>query len=272
MDVRVYTNADGTEFIKAENDEYFQEDALEDLTNDGIHIYPENDYKQEEKDETVLKDAIHSLPLKKQIRLANLLLESDDLDFDKFNLKKARDEYQRAIKEDDPDAEYDEDDFLIEFHTGEEGILNGLDQMFAGYNFSEMELVLDFLGDNLPQKHWKAWTVIGYSQGDEYLVWAYQPKEDLSNFDRKDVDDYTEDFWGEDMPDQLVNLLFGSTAHLVSCDKHGDELVDPKIDRRIGGYIVANNEDSLGLDDYMAESYGLKPAEVETTYYAKQSV
>lgn len=47
MDVRVYTNADGTEFIKAENDEYFQEDALEDLTNDGIHIYPENDYKQE---------------------------------------------------------------------------------------------------------------------------------------------------------------------------------------------------------------------------------
>lgn len=268
MDVRVYTNADGTEFIKAENDEYFQQDALEDLANDGIHIYPENDYKQEEKDEAVLKDAIHSLPLKKQIRLANLLLESSGCDFDKFNLKKAKDEYQRAIKEDDPDAEYDEDDFLIEFHTGEEGILDGIDQMFAGYNFSEMELVLDFLGDNLSQNHWKAWTVIGYSQGDEYLVWIYNPKENLNYFDRKDVDDYDEDFWGEDISEQLVNLLFGSTAHLVSCDKHGDELPEPKIDRRIGGYTVTNSEDSLGLDEYMDESYGLKPAEVEVTYYA----
>lgn len=272
MDVRVYTNAAGTDFIKAENDEYLQAAMLEDLTNDGIHLYPENDDQQAEKDEAVLKDAILSLPLKKQIQLANLLLENNGFDFDKFSLKVAKDKYQRTIKHDDPTAEFDEDNFLIEFHTGEKGILIGVDQMFADYDFDEMEIVLDFLDDNLPKKHWRSYTIIGYSQGDKYLVWIYQPRADLSNFDRKDVDDYTEDFWGEDMSEQLVNLLFGSVTHLVSCDNHGKELTDPKIDRRIGGYAVINSEDSSDLDDYMAKSYNLKPAEVKTTYYVKQSV
>lgn len=271
MNIRVYTNATGTEFIKAENDAYLQADMLEDLTNDGIRIYPENDDQQAEKDEAALKEAIHALPLKKQIQLANLLLENNGFDFDKFSLKVAKDTYQRTIKHDDPATEYDEDAFLTEFHTGEKGILIGIDQMFADYDFDKMEIVLDFLDDNLPKKHWRSWTIIGYSQGDEYLVWTYQPKADLSYFDRKDIDDYTEDFWGKDMSEQLVNLLFGSITHLVSCDNHGNELTDPKIDRRIGGYIVTNNEDSSDLDKYIANSYNLKPAEVETTYYAKQS-
>lgn len=272
MNIRVYTNAAGSEFIKAENDEYLQKEALENLTNDGLHLYPENDDQQAEKDEAVLKDAIHALSLKKQIQLANLLLENNGFDFDKFSLKVAKDTYQRTIKHDDPNAKFDKDAFLSELHTGEKGILIGVDQMFADYDFDEMELVLNFLDGNLPKKHWRSYNVIGYSQGDEYLVWVYQPKADLSDFDRKDVDDYTEDFWGEDMSEQLVNLLFGSVTHLVSCDNHGKELTDPKIDRRIGGYTVTNSEDSSDLDNYMAKSYNLKPAEVETTYYAKQSV
>lgn len=42
MNIRVYTNATGSEFIKAENDDYDQINMLEDLTNKGIHIYSEN--------------------------------------------------------------------------------------------------------------------------------------------------------------------------------------------------------------------------------------
>lgn len=273
MAIRVYINTTGSKFIKAENDEYFQKETLENLANNGIHLYLENDDQQtEENDEAVLKDAILSLPLKKQVQLANLLLENNGFDFDKFSLKIAKDKYQRTIKHDDPTAEFNKDNFLIEFHTGEKGILSGIDQMFADYDSDEMELVLNFLDDNLSKKHWRSWTIIGYSQGDEYLVWTYQPKADLSYFNRKDIDDYTEDFWGKDMSEQLVNLLFGSVTHLVSCDNHGKELTDPKIDRRIGGYTVTNSEDSSDLDKYMANSYNLKPAEVEITYYAKQSV
>lgn len=269
MNKRVYTNTTGSEFIKAENDDYDQLNILENLTNNGIHIYPENDDQQEEKDENALKDAIHALPLKKQTRLANLLLENSGFDFDKFNLKKAKDKYQRTIKHYDPTAEYDEDEFLIEFHTGEKGILAGIDRIFAGYDFSEMELVLDFLNDNLPKKHWRSYTVIGYNQDDECLVWIYQPEEDLSDFDHSNVDDYTEDFWGTDMSEQLVNLLFGSIIHLVSCDKHGNNLKEPKIDRTIGGYTITDGDSNL--DEYMAKNYNLQPAEVEMTYYAKQN-
>lgn len=269
MNIRVYTNATGSEFIKAENDDYDQINMLEDLTNKGIHIYSENDDQQEEKDENALKDAIHALPLKKQIQLANLLLENNGFDFDKFSLKVAKDTYQRTIKHDDPNAKFDKDAFLSELHTGKKGILNGIDQMFADYDFDEMELVLDFLDDNLSQKHWRSYTVIG-DQDNQYLVWIYQPEADLSDFDCKNVDDYTEDFWGKDMSEQLVNLLFGSITHLVSCDKHGSKLKEPKIDRRIGGYIITDSDNRL--DEYMDKNYNLQPAEVEITYYAKQSV
>ena len=271
MNVRVYTNATGSKFIKAENDDYDQINMLEDLTNNGIHLYPENNDQQEEKDENVLKEAIHSLPLKKQIQLANLLLENNGFDFDKFSLKVAKDQYQRTIKHDNPNAEYNEDAFLNEFHTGKEGILAGMDKMFAAYDFDEMKLVLDFLDDNLSQKHWRSYTVTGYNQDEECLVWIYQPKADLSGFDHKNIDDYTEDFWGKDMSEQLVNLLFGSITHLVSCDKHGSKLKEPKIDRRIGGYTITNGEDNLDLDEYIAKNYNLQPAEVEMTYYAKQN-
>lgn len=269
MNERVYTNATGSEFIKAENDDYDQINMLEDLTNKGMYIYPENDDQQEDKDENALRDAIYALPLKKQIRLANLLLGSSGFDFDKFNLKKAKDQYQRTIKHDNPNAEYNEDAFLNEFNTGKEGILAGMDKMFAAYDFDEMKLVLNFLDDNLSQKHWRSYTVIGYNQDEECLVWIYQPKADLSGFDHKNIDDYTEDFWGKDMSEQLVNLLFGSITHLVSCDKHGNKLKEPKIDRRIGGYIITDGDNRL--DEYVAKNYNLQPAEVEMTYYAKQN-
>ena len=36
MNIRVYTNAAGSEFIKAENDDYDQLNMLEDLTNKGF--------------------------------------------------------------------------------------------------------------------------------------------------------------------------------------------------------------------------------------------
>lgn len=263
--MRIYTNKQGTEFLQAVNDPDFQEQELWELKQT-IHFFPENDPKQEQKQEDTLKKVILTLPLNQQIKLANALHEESGMDTPLYNLASARKEYRKIIKQDDPAAEYDNTDFLTEFHTGNKGILYGLDQMFETLSWNEMELVLTTLDQELDPTHWQSWQVTGYSQGDILYAWAYDPQIDLSIYNQTEIDNQQDNFYGITFTDKLRNLVFDNFVYLVSCDKKGIPLVDPEIARELGGYDAENDPDSL--DEYIWKNYHLKPAAVKQSYYA----
>ena len=263
--MRIYTNQQGTEFLRAVNDPDFQAQKLADLKQT-IHFFPENDLKQDQKNEAALKKVILTLPLNKQIKLANVLHEQSGMDTPLYHLASARKEYRKIIKQDNPDAEYDNDDFLAEFHTGSRGILYGLDQMFETLSWAEMELVLNTLDEELDPTHWQSWQVTGYSQGDVLYAWAYDPQIDLSIYNEIAVDNQHNSFWGETFTDELRNLVFDNVVYLVSCDKNGKPIIDAEIERELGGYDAEN--DPASLDEYILKNYHLKPAAVKQIYYA----
>lgn len=263
--MRIYTNKQGTKFLRAANDPDFQEQKLADLKQT-IHFFPANDLKQELKQETALKNVILTLPLDKQIKLANALHEQSGMDTPLYHLASARKEYCKIIKQDDPDAEYDNDDFLTEFHTGNKGILYGLDGMFETLSWNEMELVLTTLDQELDPTHWQSWQITGYSQGDVLYAWAYEPQIDLSIYNETTIDNQHDNFWGETFTAELRNLVFDNVVYLVSCSKTGTPLVDPEIARELGGYDAEN--DPTSLDEYILKHYHLKPAAVKQIYHA----
>lgn len=262
--MRIYTNKQGTEFLQAVNDPDFQEQKLADLKQT-IHFFPENDLKQEQKQEDALTKVILTLPLNKQIKLANALHEESGMDTPLYHLASARKEYRKIIKQDDPAAEYDNTDFLTEFHTGNKGILYGLDQMFETLSWNEMELVLNTLDEELDPMHWQSWQITGYSQGDLLYAWTYDPQIDLSIYNQTAVDNQQDDFYGMTFTDKLRNLVFDNFVYLVSCDKNGNPLVNPEIARELGGYDAEN--DPASLDEYIWKNYHLKPAAIKQSYY-----
>lgn len=263
--MRIYTNKQGTKFLRAVNDPDFQSERLWELKQT-IHFFPENDLKQELKNEAALKQVILTLPLNKQIKLANALHELSGMDTPLYHLASARKEYRKIIKQDDPDAEYDNTDFLTEFHTGNKGILYGLDQMFETLSWNEMELVLITLDEELDPMHWQYWQITGYSQGDVLYAWAYDPQIDLSVYNETTIDNQHDNFGGETFTAELRNLVFDTVVYLVSCDKKGNPLVDPEIARELGGYDAEN--DPASLDEYVLKHYHLKPAAVKQIYHA----
>lgn len=263
--MRIYTNRQGTKFLRATNDPDFQDQKLADLKQT-IHFFPENDLKQDQKNETTLKNVILTLPLNKQIKLANALREQSGVDTPAYNLTRERKEYREILKQDDPKVEYDEDDFLAEFHTGSRGILYGIDGMFETLSWAEMELVLNTLDKELDPAHWQSWYVTGYSQGDVLYAWAYDPQTDLSIYNETAVDNQHNSFWGETFADELRNLVFDNVVYLVSCDKNGNPITDAEIERDLGGYDAKSDPESL--DEYILKNYHLKPAAVKQIYYA----
>lgn len=266
MNKCIYVNQDGTEFIKAFNARDYQELLLNDLKKK-VHFLPAKNANEQKEQEDDLTAIILSLSLNDQIELANKLRAFRFCDIPAFDLNGARLKYQRLLAE--ADADFGEDEFLDEFHTGQEGQLIGIDQMFQHYSLSEVGMILDFLRNHLDDNHWKSWLVAGPHSEQIGFAWAYNPEKDLDYLDRYRNDDGKANFAGENIRRQLGNLLFGNLIMLVSCDKFGIPVERGKINRYLAGYYVDEpyNETS-NLDDYMKNTYNFKPAKVKKTYYA----
>lgn len=266
MNERIYVNQDGTEFIEAYNAPDYQELLLNDLKKQ-VHFLPTKDINEQKEQEDDLTAVILTLPLNDQIELANKLRAFRFCDIPAFDLNGARLKYQRLLAEDDSD--FGEDEFLDEFHTGQEGRLIGIDQMFQHYTLSELGMILNFLRNHLDDNHWKSWLVGGPHSEQIAFAWAYNPEKDLDYLDRYRNDDGKANFAGENIRRKLGNLLFGNLIMLVSCDKSGIPLDRGKVNRYLAGYYVDEpyNETS-NLDDYMKNTYNFKPAKVKKVYYA----
>ena len=269
MNERIYVNQDGTEFIEAYNARDYQELLLNDLKKQ-VHFLPAKDVNEQKEQEDNLTEIILSLPLNDQIELANKLRVFRFCDIPAFDLNGARAEYQRLLAEDDEvDSDFGEDEFLDEFHTGQEGRLIGIDQMFQHYTLSELGMILDFLRSHLDDNHWRSWLVAGPHSEQIALAWAYNPEKDLDYLDRYRNDDGKANFAGENISRKLGNLLFGNLIMLVSCDKSGIPEGRGKINRYLAGYYVDKPySETSDLDDYMKNTYNFKPAKVKKTYYA----
>ena len=267
----VYTNQKGTKFLSVTNNEFYNEDELELLRDDGevhFHFYPSREQDQDLDD---LRKTIANLPLEQEIELANKVTYYDKHDGqDRYNLDKARKDYQTNLLA-YHDREFDEAEFIDDFKYGNANVLHyNLAEEFTVINYDQMATILDFLKEKLDPKHFRYWYVIGYNQGDYCYVWVHEPTVDLSYLDGKNEDDLENDYQGSDFAEQLQNLLFGSFIDLVSCNQHGETLDDPKIERTIPGYVFNQDQTNSNndLNEYIFKNYNLKPAKATITYSA----
>lgn len=267
----VYTNQKGTRFLSANNDEFYNEDELELLKDDGevhFHFYPGRDQDQ---DLDNLRKTINNLPLEQEIELANKITYLDKHDGqDPYSLAKARKDYQTNLAA-YHDQKFDEAEFIDDFKYGNANVLHyNLAQEFTIINYDQMSIILDFLKEKLDSKHFRYWYILGYNQGDYCYVWVHEPTVDLSYLDGKNEDDLENDYQGSDFTEQLQNLLFGSFIDLISCNQHGETLDDPKIERTIPGYVFDQDQTNSNndLNEYIYKNYHLKPAKATITYSA----
>lgn len=268
----VYTNKKGTKFLSVTNDEFFyQANDLSLLKDDGevhFHFYPSLDQEDDLDD---LRKTIDNLPLEQEIELANKVTYLDRRDDqDPYSLAKARKDYQTNLAA-YQDREFDEAEFIADFKYGNANILHyNLAQEFTVINYDQLATILDFLKEKLNSKHFRYWYIVGYNQGDYSYVWVHEPTVDLSYLDGKNEDDLENDYKGQDFKEELQNLLFGSFVYLVSCDKHGEWLDNPKISRTIPGYVFDRDQtdNNSDLNEYIFKNYHLKPAKVTITYSA----
>lgn len=246
----VYTNQTGTKFIKVINANDQLPEIADDLMASGFHCY-HSDRSMSAADLASLQAAINSLPLPKQIELANQVLIKQGLP--QVNLAKEKETYQ---------AEWDEPvttaDFEHELLTGEAGILDPLNEIYTDLTWREMTLTMEFLSANLPENNWYDWYITGYSNGEASFVWRYDP---TTKFDYQQTftDDPQKgsDYFGKNWQECLTTILYGSVIELSPCDQAGEQLAADS--RIVGDFYLIDNEPNEAVDQYLQEKYQMKP-------------
>lgn len=257
----VYTNKKGTAFKRITDDDNGIRSDLEysDLKDLGFKFhsatYAEND------DDNDLINAINSMSLKDQIELANYIYHMENSGIkepyvDPDELSDLKKEYQDELSE-----SVSQDEFEHELITGEDGILEPLNDVYEDLTWYEMRYVLEYLDAHLDAKNWYSWQINGFSQGDSTFVWIYDSKKLPINPHEKFYDDGNYDFYGHDWNEYLTTILYSDVCQIDDCDNHGDVLHDTE-SRAVKLYYGSPDE----LNDYMWKMYNMKPAKIHTTY------
>ena len=268
MNTRIYVNAAGTEFLKVTNDPNYQKSMLKNIQRK-VNIFPELDGTKRLQKEGELLKIIGTLPIENQIELANAIRLNRYCDLPEYDLSTAKKQYQQLTRTEEGETAFNAAEFKNEFFTGINHKLPGLDQMFHNYSLSSLQIVLNYLTKHLDPKHWQAWQITGANFGEQALAWAYDPQKDLSWLNEVQTDYADANFWGTTTKEQLANLLFNNMVFIRSCNRYGEAVDKPEIRRALGGYYVANdnNEEPTELDDYMLDTYQMKPATSKRVWF-----
>lgn len=270
----VYTNKDGSEFKSVSNDvnNYATYDEYQFLKEDGFHFYPNFDLKSAQADDDDLIAIINSMPLKNQIELANEVYHMQNSgDSEPYVDPNGLDDLKREYQEeyDDPVSQKD---FEHELITGEDGILDSLNDVYSdGLTWREMSYVMTYLDQHIDPNKWHSWQINGYNQGDVSFVWVYNEKKLPIDPDEKLIDDKESNYFGDSWNEYLTTILYGSTCEISDCDKYGN--IADSNSRYVVSYEFnedeyANDSHSTDLDDYMWKTYHMKLARIHIVYEA----
>lgn len=246
----IYTNQTKTKFIKAIDSNDQLPEIADDLLAIGFHQYDSNRYMRP-TDLTSLQAAINSLPLIQQVELANQVLAKQGLP--QVNLVKEKATYQAEDNEPFTVANFEH-----ELITGDDDVLDPLNEIYTDLTWREMTIVMEFLTANLSEKNWYDWYITGNSTGEASFIWRYDP---TAEFDYQQT--FTDDpkkglnYFGKNWQECLTTILYGSIVNLIPCDQQGNLLAGTDImpARLVGNFYLVDNEPNEYLDTYMHEKY-----------------
>lgn len=111
---------------------------------------------------------LNQLNIKQRLELVNRLLKAWRIE--PISVQEAFDEYFYWHKDED----YGQEDFLCEFLTGDEGILDGIDRILSQDTcYKDVKLILEYLDEVLDPNDFSSWKLFGYSQGEIEWAWQY---------------------------------------------------------------------------------------------------
>ena len=116
------------------------------------------------------------LNIRQRLELVNQLLNSWNLE--PISVQNSFDEYFSWHTNEN----YGQEDFLHEFLTGDECILDGIDRILSQDTcYKDVKLILEYLDEVLEPNDFSSWKLFGYSQGEIEWAWQYSnDKQDKS--------------------------------------------------------------------------------------------
>ena len=118
---------------------------------------------------TDLRDfVLTQLNIRQRLELVNQLLNSWNLE--PISVQNSFDEYFSWHTNEN----YGQEDFLHEFLTGDECILDGIDRILSQDTcYKDVKLILEYLDEVLETTGFCSWKLFGYYQGDIEWAWHY---------------------------------------------------------------------------------------------------
>ncbi|WP_294919627.1 hypothetical protein [uncultured Lactobacillus sp.] len=256
----VYTNKQRTDFLRVMNDNQHANLRLNAYKALGFNfligeINPKN--------HQVILDAINTLSLQDRLELANKLLKAGGLK--EISVQECFDTYYKFHINDEYFAH---EDFLHEFITGDEGILDGLRYVFNDLTWSDLNIIFSYLDSKLDAEHWHSWYVTGYKKSTDTSWIIYFDKEDSIDPNIKFIDDGVSDFDGSNLTEVFRNIIYAPYVMIISSNEYGDVFNETWNSKRsVANFCVPNSLGNMGtrtneyLDEYMSSTYGMAPVE-----------
>lgn len=271
----IYTNADKSQFKKVivDTTPCDLNDAYEHLREQGFAFYPSQDASDDNSDLSSLIDAINSLPLKSQIKLANHIYSLEQKDdaavfYDMRNLQHDREKVPG-----------NDDEFKTEFITGKNGILKPLNRLYyeEGYSWkypsdfssklTEVEIyqILNIVNLDLPNDKWHFWKIptsaqTGGSTTEYVYAWIYDADKLPINVNQSLIDDGKSDYFGDSWDKQLKWIINRYPLYeIINCDSSGQNLTDSYRNVIKAVSSRPNTINDPELNDYMWKMYHMTP-------------